>query len=64
MLPADADQVTAVFVVFKTVAMNCSVPADGTETDEGEMVTVTAAAVTVTVAVAVAEPLLPVAVAV
>jgi protein-S-isoprenylcysteine O-methyltransferase Ste14 len=65
MLPADADQVTAVFVVFMTVAVNCSVPADGTETDEGEMVTVTASvAVTVTVAVAVAEPPLPVAVAV
>jgi len=64
ILPADVDQVTAVLVVFMTVAVNCSLPADGTETDEGEMVTVTAAAATVTVAVAVAEPLVPVAVAV
>jgi hypothetical protein len=48
-----------------TVAVNCSVPPDGTETDEGETLTVTAGiAVTVTVAVAVAEPLFPVAVTV
>jgi hypothetical protein len=65
MLPADVDQVTPVFVVFVTVAVNCSVPPDGTETDEGETLTVTAGiAVTVTVAVAVAEPLFPVAVTV
>ena len=43
MLPAVADQVTAVLVVLDTVAVNCWVSPDGTLADVGEMLTKTGA---------------------
>jgi hypothetical protein len=52
MLPADADQVTAAFDEFETIAVNCMVPAEATVPVEGVTVTVTGG---VTVSPAVAE---------
>ena len=51
IVPAVVDHVTPVFCVPVTVAVNCSVPADGTETEVGEIVTATTGAVTVMVVV-------------
>ncbi len=52
-MPVLADQVTAVFVVPVTVAVNCCVPPDATVAEVGEIVTVTGAgAVIVAVALA------------
>ena len=53
MLPADADQVTEVLLLPVTVAVNCSVPADGTDAEVGEMLTATTTTGAVTVMVAV-----------
>ena len=41
IVPVEADQVTATFEVFVTRAVNCLVPADGTEAVAGETVTTT-----------------------
>jgi hypothetical protein len=41
-VPRDADQVTAIFDVLVTRAVNCAVPADGTVTAAGVTVTLTA----------------------
>jgi len=41
MVPTDADQVTAVFELPVTNALNCWVPADGTVAVAGETVTTT-----------------------
>jgi hypothetical protein len=50
IVPRVALHVTAVFVVFVTVAVNCCVQPDGTDTVCGEMLTATAGIVTVMVA--------------
>ena len=50
MVPELALHVTEVFVVFTTVAVNCSVKPDGTDAVFGETLTDTAGAVTVMVA--------------
>ncbi len=49
MLPAVADQVTAVLLEPLTLAVNCCVPPVSSETEVGEIVTATGA-LTVTVA--------------
>ncbi len=49
MLPAVADQVTAVLLEPLTLAVNCCVPPVSSEADVGEIVTATGA-LTVTVA--------------
>ena len=49
MLPAVADQVTAVLLEPLTVAVNCCVPPASSEAEVGEIVTATGA-LTVTVA--------------
>ena len=43
IVPLLADQVTAVFEVLLTVAMNCLIPAGNTLAEFGETVTLTAA---------------------
>jgi hypothetical protein len=45
MLPVEADHVTATLDVLLTRAVNCRVPADGTEAVAGETVTTTAGGV-------------------
>jgi hypothetical protein len=52
IVPADAVQVTAVFVVFRTLAAQVEVCPWGTDVGEHEALTETGGAVTVTVAVA------------
>jgi len=49
------DQVTAVFVVLDTVALNCWVPPDETVAEIGEMETATAAGAAVIETVALAD---------
>src|SRR5579884_17891 len=52
IVPPEADQVTAVFDVFVTVAVNCCVAPVWIETEDGATDTLTTGAVTVTLAVA------------